>query len=565
MAFRNLSARISGDASSYVSATRRAKHAASSFGSEATSLAGRLQLLQGRADEAGDEIAAAGRKAVTTSSLFSTLTLSTEGLALSFGSLSTVLSLSVIPALAALSTVLLPLTATAGVLAASLGGLGLGVIAGTAGAAATHTSELKRQLKSLVNVTKAAIAPLADAFVPLLTAIINGLGRAVVETMSMIGGFVEFRNAIWGVLDGLIAALPDALATLYNLGRDLLPVLQDMAATLVERAGPAFRDMQATAREVVPILQNFARAIIESLPQLNELGLTILQETVPALLRLFRNVLTPENIQSFIRFAREIKPVVMAAGDLAVAAGGLVEKLSGLDSFINSWTLVASLGALAAVLSGPGAVIAAVLGVATAVRKLKQNTKGGFKLDEFLADLKGLGNTIVSGFKNIASDAYSAFTEEFDGVGDFILKALGIGDEKQQALKAAVQQIGQNVGSWLTGAINNAVPNDFAFTLPKQTIDLGPLGKQTIGGDTVKFDIPDNPLGGGSGGSGGGRGGRGQSIASLAGGPAAAAGASTRELQVTGTLTTEDGEVVAKIDERVDDRLKNQAKQSELQ
>jgi len=86
-------------------------------------LAVSLGILQGRADEAGDEIAGAGGKAVATGGLFSALTVSTSGLSLSMGSLSTSINAALIPALVALSTTLVPLAATIGTVAAAVTGL----------------------------------------------------------------------------------------------------------------------------------------------------------------------------------------------------------------------------------------------------------------------------------------------------------------------------------------------------------------------------------------------------------------------------------------------------------
>jgi len=72
-----------------------------------------------------------------------------------------------------------------------------------------------------------------------------------------------------------------------------------------------------------------------------------------------------------------------------------------------------------------------------------------------------------------------------------------IGEHPNVTLQA-LRDFGTRIGTSITDAVNNAILNDFSFVLSEQTIDLGPLGEQTIGGDMVAFDIADDPLGSGA-------------------------------------------------------------------
>jgi phage-related protein len=132
-----------GDATSLSFMLGRAAGALENVRSDAVGTSGALSLLQGRADEAGDELGGLGRSGVlaaagltsasgsatSASGTFSALTVSTNGLALSFGGLTT--SLVGVAALlgttAAAATVLVsalvPLTATLGGLATAAGAL----------------------------------------------------------------------------------------------------------------------------------------------------------------------------------------------------------------------------------------------------------------------------------------------------------------------------------------------------------------------------------------------------------------------------------------------------------
>jgi len=653
MAFRNLSARISGDASSYVSATEHAQQAASHFKSEAASLSGRLQILQGRADEAGDETSAlasvsriasstidglarnagglaanlhilqgradeaedeidsAGRSAASTAGLFSSLALSTEGLALSVGSLNTVLSLSLLPTLAALSTALLPLTATVGTLAAALGGLGLGVFAGTAAAAAEHTKLLKDQLKVVASRIQDALEPLADAFLPLLVVVAKNIAEVVEETVALTGGFVDFRNAIWGVISPLFNALPGALATLFEMGRDLLPVLKDFIGYLIENAPAAFNKMRETARDVIPQLIEFGNAIIDALPSLNELGTIILNETLPALSEFFRNVFTKQNLRQFLEFARDMNPIVTAFADIAGVLGDAAGGFNTLNSSLRNSIIAAVLLRLGAVLSGAGGVIALVSGLALAFSELQKKLGNGFPLDKLLTQLKELASMAAQPFLDAGSTLGNLFADALEAAienpVDVLLRALGISKQQEAAFRVAASELGDTImdaisgsidvlgeimdaigelpsetlqaltdfgtriGEAITNAINKAVPNDFSFVLPEQTIDLGPLGKQTIGGDTIKFDIADNPLGG-SGPATAASAGTAAASASVPRGrfasdPAGGRGESLPdEIKLSGELRMGDnGELFAVIDDRVKTTVSDQAKQAELQ
>lgn len=145
----------SGDAGLFKAAVDRAK-------SGARGLAISLGILQGRADEAGDEIAQAGGSAAGTTGLFSVLLLSTEGLSLSFGSLSTKITLVLIPAIAALLSTLAPLAATLATAAAAATGLAgaFGLIVGSGILA--YGDKLSKQNKERLKQINTEIKRLED-------------------------------------------------------------------------------------------------------------------------------------------------------------------------------------------------------------------------------------------------------------------------------------------------------------------------------------------------------------------------------------------------------------------
>lgn len=327
---------------------------------DALGTAGGLQLLQGRADEAKDEIrslnltsgitsfalggltgaAAAtagglfgsGKAADSASSSFSALTIGTSGLSVTFGVLSSVVIPAVIAALAALSTTLVPITATIGAVAAAgtsligvFGGIiGSGILAFGAKrgrqaqqrlnqinqkirgleaikdrqgeltqaqqdnleALKEQRREVKKQtgvmggLKQILGELKAELTPIivsfGNQFVPLVKDAIDALPGLVQEIINAVGGLDQFRETLRDLGGRAAGALPGIVSGMVDLAERAVPPFLDFVDFLAKNAPAALDEMVATAEEVGPILLDALGFIINKIPAINEFGIAVL-------------------------------------------------------------------------------------------------------------------------------------------------------------------------------------------------------------------------------------------------------------------------------------------------
>mgnify|MGYP000185733959 CR=1 FL=1 len=332
MAFQGLSVSVSAATADFQAGMQAVKRGASG-----ASLS--LRRLGLSADEAEDEIDSAGRSATATAGMFTSLSLSTNGAALSFGTLSTALTATLIPAFIALSTVVVPLAATLGAVAAAAGGLaaafgavvGSGLIAfgekrgeqnaqrleetqarieqlealreetGSLTEAQQDELETLREqaetleeqtgimggLRDAIGETVAEIRPMIVAFgqqfIPLIEDAIEAIPQLVENILGAVGGMGQFKNALRDAGEAAMDAIPNMVATLMDLARDALPALRDAAVWLLNNGGEIFQGMVDTAREVGPELVDLAQTTADLLPKINEMGTAILETLLPAM------------------------------------------------------------------------------------------------------------------------------------------------------------------------------------------------------------------------------------------------------------------------------------------
>jgi hypothetical protein len=251
MPLDSLDIRISADTANFVAGVERSESKLDGLSSQALRTAGSLEVLSSRAKDAAGQIGRLGKTATASAFGIKTLTSSLPGLNLGLISVSGTMTAVAIPALIALGSALLPLAATVGVVAAALGGIGLGVFAGGAAAAAANTAVLKDAFMEMLAELQAVLEPLADAFFPLLVAIIDRVPEMVAETVALIGGFRDFRDAVWGVADAFFDVMPNILATLFELGEQALPIVERVVRVVGRNFEPALRGLLRVTDRIV--------------------------------------------------------------------------------------------------------------------------------------------------------------------------------------------------------------------------------------------------------------------------------------------------------------------------
>lgn len=347
--FRELAAEITGDASDYVSATELAKASASRFGDEAVSLSARLSVLQGRADEAADEMGELGRSSTTasgglissafaatsTSGAFSSLALTTEGLSVSFGSLTTSITgtIGVLGAAGALATglasTLAPLAAVVGSVTAGLGALAgsFGLVLGSGVVAFTQrVKTLEETLTDLRGALTPIITEFGEQFIPLIRDGLAVIPALVRDTLDAVGGMEVFADTL-RELGGIARdAIPAIAGTFADLAREALPMLMESVSWLQANAASAFSGMLDVARELGPTLIRLGDAFVDALPEITALGTFILKRGIPALtgfLGVLEDVLgAAQGGGGIAGFFRRLAPSIKSGLQAAVDAVG---------------------------------------------------------------------------------------------------------------------------------------------------------------------------------------------------------------------------------------------------
>lgn len=412
MAFRNLSARISGDSSSYVSATEAAKGAASRFGEETASLAARLQVMQGRADEAESEVDSLGRSAVSSAGSMSALSLSTEGASLSFSRLSGVMIGTLIPALFTLSAALAPVLAALGGLAAiggTLGGLGL---IGAIGGVATNLEQFKNAFSGLVDTIRTEFAPVFDIFGDTLLVLLHNFQQIVPELVPAEDVMHDLANAMRQIGNAVIDALPAVVDWAESITSEFLPAATDLAEDVLPAIPGLVETMVDAFRELAPTFQRVGQFLAEFGPAFLDFGFAALNVVGPAMQRL--GDITVTLLRHFNRLEGGLQDILTSASLLTPIVLGLVSLLGG--------PLTLALAAVA------GAVF------------------GLWKVwDTNFANIQGVVEDWVSALRPLLGAARQAFNDFMEGV-DF------------EAIWQSIQELGDTIEEYLTKNLEAAKP-----------------------------------------------------------------------------------------------------------
>lgn len=408
-----LSVKISARTADFKAGVRSARESLGDLASQSVETSGALQILQGRADEAGDEISSAGRSASGASTTFSGFALSTQGASFAVGTLSTTLTTALIPALAALSTVLVPLAATFGTVALAAGGLvgvfgaiiGSGILAFGEQRAEQNREELRQ---------------------------INAKIDALEEQQSKEAAIVEDQRAHLEVLKNRRERLLDVKATEEGLSESQRQRLQQT------------REQIKATKETIQANEGLNQSEKQRLSQLKEKKEEVKEQTsITGALGAELKELKNELVSVIVPFGKQFIPLVTAAIDalptlvenVLEAAGGMSEFTEFLSDFGESAMAVIPEVASALVdlaedslpfLRDLGAWLVDV--APKAFRDMKQTVRDvgpelvdlGQTIVRYMPALNEMGKTIIQDLVPAFNDAAPAITSFAKAMGSFL-------------------------------------------------------------------------------------------------------------------------------------------------
>lgn len=557
------------DAGALSGAVSYAGDALSEMSRDTLGLTGSLFALQSAADEAEDEIDSAGRSAVTSSGWFSTLAFSTDGAAVSFGTLSAVTTGLLIPSLATLATTLVPIVAALGGLAAIGGSIaGLGALA-IFGAAATNTKELKTQL------TQTATA-LESAFGPTLTMVTGAIGYLLNQFENIIPALVPAEGAVQELLgnfvnlgEAVIGVLPAFMDLATTLALEFLPPLVSMASRWLPMLPGLVRRLVGAMRDLAPTARSIGLALADLAPTALEFGQTVLAVVAPAVIDLI--TILDQVMGNVNGMEAGMQQLVVAGTILAPILTTIGSVLVGLSAPILG--VIAAVGALALAWEQDVGRVREIVGnVSAELQRILGNRIP--ELVDSAADAWEAWKPILTPIFNFVTSALGVIvTTGLDGLLtglDIVLDVLS-GDFGEawrtytRLAKRNISRVAEFINKFSSGALEdllntlitvyntvgkvaertNVFGEDFTFTAMKQ-VDIG----------TTPFSPGKSPTPAGTGGSAS-KPGRFPGSGGSANGPQA--------VRVTGELTTKDGEVVAKIDDRIEKKNEMMAKKAGYQ
>lgn len=259
-----------------------AQEAVEEVGNEAAQAAVANNRLADQVEKAGDKMSTTAAQAGVLSAATGRVSSAAGGASVSMGALNSMMTLSLIPSVLTLSTIMAPLAAVLGTVAAgalSLAGA-FGVVVGVG--AVTHMEELKEAFAEARREIEEIIEPLGEVFGPLLVDAVEALPDLLQNMVDAIGPLDQFAKELER-LGGVAAdVLPGIVAGMFELATVALPVFRDFVNFLVGRGGPALEEMRSVTERLAPQLSSLGSALLEMAPTLLEFGTNVAELVLPA-------------------------------------------------------------------------------------------------------------------------------------------------------------------------------------------------------------------------------------------------------------------------------------------
>jgi len=377
------------------------------------------------------------------------LTLSLIGLESAGAAAGTTLSVALLPAVTALSTVAAPLIGILGGLGAVLGAIGGVGVAGTLAATTENTEFLKEQLVSTVEVFQEELTPAAEVFTSVFSILLNDLEGAAADIVPARDVFEDVGLVLLNVGRAVIDILPDLSALASELIRRFAPAITDVLRSGILRLPSIIRTLVGVFQQFLPQLVSFGTAIAGAIPDVLRFGSVILEQLLPALTtgaRGFGDILS-----SILNFINSTQSLGGAFRRIASAIP-VQEILSTVTSLAGQAVQTIRTELLTS--ANINALTTAFRGLArrglTALTSFLASGEAGERFDAAFEAL----SQAVTAFGDLASDGLQALETAFTSQeGKEALR--GIGEIIGETLVRAADLTGQLLGELLSVVVEN--------------------------------------------------------------------------------------------------------------
>jgi phage-related minor tail protein len=420
MSVQGLSAEITADASDFISSLEVAQESAEDLGDEATRVATKMQLLQGRIDEAGEESRELAGEATVAGLALNSLSGSSGRASLSLSSLltSTVGVTGALSVMTATATAAAAAVASVGAAVISLAGIG-GLLLGAG--LLTNLERIKSVASDVAEQVTRALAPLGRTIGPLIVDALRAIPTLIRRIVNSIGGVQQFAAALRDLGAIAMQTIPPLVGAMADFARAVLPALRRVASFIGGRGSNAFRTLERSFMRMSTALGMIAVSVIDLLPTLIKFGTTLVQlfgPTLSVVVSLLDGFLEAVNgLASVIPsrlmpvlgalislivgglIAASLTPATIAIAGVVVAVGALSKAWQALGKEIRSgitgWmlkglSLLSDIANLAYKAAAGLATLAAIAGMGGPMAQLKSGLKLARGLSVTEGGLSGL-------------------------------------------------------------------------------------------------------------------------------------------------------------------------------
>lgn len=298
-------------------------------------------------DTTAENLREAGRAATRTAGQYGVLSGASAALTAATAALSTVFAASLLPAVAALSTAILPLIGLFGAAAAGAVAFGgtLGALVGTG--VVTHLQELKAAFKEARQEIVTLIEPLGEVFGPLLVDAVEALPTLVERVLDVIGPVQQFADFLRELGGTAMDVIPALAGFFFDLAETALPLANQGLQFLIGIADDVVAEVGSAVGELSDDLRLLAGATLTALPPLFRFGTEVLEVVLQGL-----------------------AGIIAVAGEVAAFVNSLGESLAELTAAgVVVTPVITGLATAVVSLTGPfGIVVAALIGLTAAFK-----------------------------------------------------------------------------------------------------------------------------------------------------------------------------------------------------
>jgi methyl-accepting chemotaxis protein len=206
------------------------------------------------------------------------------------------------------------------------------------------TGALSEELEPAKEQFRESALAIGQDFIPLMRDTIDALPEFIRRIEDSVGNLQPFADALRDAGQAGMTVIPALVEQMMDMGRDALPAVRRFGSFVSDNAVPALEGMADTGDRVASMLPPLGSSAASVVPEVNDLGLSILETTIPAMRDAGSTV--TDLIERFNSLDSRTQNLSITAAISAPAVAGVVSKLAMINPMLGAVAGgVAALGA----------------------------------------------------------------------------------------------------------------------------------------------------------------------------------------------------------------------------